>query len=86
MLPSFFCARSVLPVREHGKMGTCLRKAASAGIEPLASQPEPWPRSRQSWLQRRVRRLATFFNEPLSFRHRHDIPLNQRLLFEIPNP
>jgi len=26
-------------VREHGKMATCLREAASAGMEPLACQP-----------------------------------------------
>ena len=34
-----FDARSVLPVREHGKMATCLCEAASAGMEPLACQP-----------------------------------------------
>jgi len=32
-------ARSVLSVREHDKMTTCLREAASAGMEPLACQP-----------------------------------------------
>jgi len=36
---SQFCARSVLPVREHGKLVTCLREAAPAGMEPLACQP-----------------------------------------------
>ena len=36
---SRFGARSVLPVREHGKRATCLREAASAGMEPLACQP-----------------------------------------------
>ncbi len=36
---SHFDARSVLIVREHGKMATCLREAASAGMEPLACQP-----------------------------------------------
>jgi len=34
-----FDARSVLIVREHGKRATCLREAASAGMEPLACQP-----------------------------------------------
>jgi len=34
-----FDARSVLSVREHGKRATCLREAASAGMEPLACQP-----------------------------------------------
>jgi len=34
-----FDARSVLIVREHGKMATCLREAASAGMEPLACLP-----------------------------------------------
>ncbi len=36
---SLFDARSVLTVREHGKRATCLREAASAGMEPLACQP-----------------------------------------------
>jgi hypothetical protein len=32
------CAQSVLPVREHGKLATCLREAAPAACEPkLAS-------------------------------------------------
>ncbi len=34
-----FDARIVLSVPEHGKMATCLREAASAGMEPLACQP-----------------------------------------------
>jgi len=34
-----FDARSVLSVREHGKRATCLREAASAGMESLACQP-----------------------------------------------
>jgi len=34
-----FDARSVHFVCEHGKMATCLREAASAGMEPLACQP-----------------------------------------------
>ena len=45
--------RSVLPVREHRKVATCLCEAASAGMEPLACQPEPW------------RRLVAFFNRPM---------------------
>ncbi len=49
---SLFGARSVLSVREHGKKATCLGEAASAGMEPLACQPELW------------RRLAAFFNRP----------------------
>ncbi|MFB3070628.1 MAG: hypothetical protein ACE1ZK_01040, partial [Nitrospirales bacterium] len=36
---SYFDARSVHGVREHGKMATCLREVASAGMEPLACQP-----------------------------------------------
>ncbi len=32
-------ARSVLPVREHEKLETCLREAASTGMEPLVCQP-----------------------------------------------
>ncbi len=36
---SHFDERSVLIVREHGKRATCLREAASAGMEPLACQP-----------------------------------------------
>jgi len=36
---SHLFARSVLAIREHGKMATCLREAASAGMEPLACQP-----------------------------------------------
>ncbi len=36
---SLFDARSVLLVREQGKMATCLCEAASAGMEPLAFQP-----------------------------------------------
>ncbi len=34
-----FDARSVQLVREHGKRATCLREAASEGMEPLACQP-----------------------------------------------
>ena len=35
---SQFSARSVLPVREHGKLATCLREAATAACAPkLAS-------------------------------------------------
>jgi hypothetical protein len=53
---SDFDARSVLSVREHDKIATCLREA----LRPLA---------RQSWLQRRARRqgtpLVAFFNIPL---------------------
>jgi len=49
---SRFDERSVLIVREHGKRATCLREAASAGMEPLACQP---------LLERR---LAAFFNLP----------------------
>ena len=36
---SRFDERSVLPVREYGKIATCLCEAASAGMEPLACQP-----------------------------------------------
>ena len=36
---SHFDERSVHAVRERGKMATCLREAASAGMEPLACQP-----------------------------------------------
>jgi hypothetical protein len=36
---SLFDVRSVLSVREHGKRATCLREAASAGMEQLACQP-----------------------------------------------
>jgi len=36
---SHFDTRSVHRVREHGKMATCLREAASAGMEPLACLP-----------------------------------------------
>jgi len=31
-----FEAQSILIVSEHGKRATCLREAASAGMEPLA--------------------------------------------------
>ena len=37
--PRQFCALSVLSVREHSKLATCLRQDASAGMEPLACQP-----------------------------------------------